>query len=163
MAACSDADVRRALGSVAVRCADGALLSRLAQAGQQHGLSAKALATRYSAFTINRRAASLAQEGGGAKKGGGTAALPTQRAEGEPLARPRPPLPHPLAGCAPPPRRSDDESKANKVTPALVDAFVAQLARDIGAGGGGGGAARGGGGAAGRGAGSPWGARSWDE
>jgi hypothetical protein len=51
---CTDADVRRALATVAVKCADAALLERLAQAAQQHGLSAKALATRYSAFTINR-------------------------------------------------------------------------------------------------------------
>lgn len=50
---CSDADVRRALSTVAVKCADNALLGRLAQAAQQHRLSAKALAARYSAFTIN--------------------------------------------------------------------------------------------------------------
>jgi hypothetical protein len=53
-AACSDADVRRALASVAVKCGDAALLSRLAAAAAAHGLSAKAIATRYSAFTMNR-------------------------------------------------------------------------------------------------------------
>ncbi|KAI8474794.1 MAG: DNA polymerase alpha/epsilon subunit B-domain-containing protein [Monoraphidium minutum] len=76
---CTDADVRRALGAVAVRCADGALLARLSQAAQQNGLTAKALATRYSAFTIN----------------------------------------------------SDDEKAVNRVTPGLVDGFLAQLQRDL--------------------------------
>lgn len=52
-APCSDADVRRALSSVAVKCGDAALLTRLAQAAQQHGLTAKAIAARYSTFTLN--------------------------------------------------------------------------------------------------------------
>jgi hypothetical protein len=53
-APCTDADVRRALSTVAVKCSDATLLTRLAQAAAQLGLTAKAIATRYSAFTINR-------------------------------------------------------------------------------------------------------------
>jgi hypothetical protein len=58
-APCTDADIRRALGTVAVKCSDAALLQRLAQVAQQHGLTAKAVATRYSTFTINRRAIAI--------------------------------------------------------------------------------------------------------
>jgi hypothetical protein len=68
VAPCTDAEVRRALSTVAIKCADAALLERLVQAAQQHGLSAKALATRYSAFTINRCA--RARDPGGARPGG---------------------------------------------------------------------------------------------
>lgn len=53
-APCSDAEVRRALSTVAVKCSDATLLGRLAAAAAQHGLTAKAIAARYSTFTINR-------------------------------------------------------------------------------------------------------------
>lgn len=151
MAACSDADVRRALSTVAVRCADGALLSQLAQAAQQHGLTAKALATRYSAFTINRRArAARCKRRGRALRGGGSTAAPFEtRADASALRTRTTPRRRPWP-------RSDDESKANKVTPALVEAFLSQLQRDASSGARAA-APRGGG------AGGQWGARSWEE
>jgi len=69
---------------------------------------------------------------------------------------PHPPTPQPNTTQMHKPMRSEDESKVNKVTPALVDSFITQLQRDASN-------TRATPGRVGGGASTAWGPRSWDE
>jgi hypothetical protein len=47
-------DIRRALATAGVRCADASLLTELGQAATKHALSAKEIASRYDVFLLNK-------------------------------------------------------------------------------------------------------------